>query len=245
MGCIICDPKCKYENCICGEKFCSFDYILKNFADFNTLNESKFTLIKPWSISTITAVCNFNSKIDVKKYIDIYGKDCLKKQFYNCLHYYIGVKYQPKTKISVKIFSNGKIQMAGVLNVTAISYAVRKIFKRLSKIQALEKDAFISGVKVCMINSDFKINKTIKQKFLCKLFDEKNLSYIKRYSFNPNKYPAINIKINNEDSISACTCLIFRSGSIIITGGNDVSEYLEVYKNIIKLFEENYEDILV
>ena len=245
MGCIICDPKCKYENCICGEKFCSFEYILKNFSDFNTSNDSKFTLIKSWRISTITTICNFNSKIDVKKYVDVYGKDCLKKQFYNCLHYYIGVKYQPKTKISVKIFSNGKIQMAGVLNVTAISYAIRKIFKRLSKIQALEKDAFISGVKICMINSDFKINKTIKQKTLCKLLDEKKLSYIKRYSFNPNKYPAINIKMVTDDCSSACTCLIFRSGSIIITGGNDVSEYLEVYKKIIKLFEENYENILV
>ena len=131
--------------------------------------------------------------------------------------------------------------MAGVLNVTAISYAIRKIFKRLSKIHALEKDAFISGVKVCMINSDFKINKTIRQKNLCKLFEEKNLSYIKRYSFNPNKYPAINIKIKG---IPECTCLIFRSGSIIITGGNDVNEYLEIYKKIIKLFEENYEDVL-
>jgi TATA-box binding protein (TBP) (component of TFIID and TFIIIB) len=245
MGCLICDPKCKYENCICGEKFCSFDYILKNFTDFNSLNESRFTLIKPWSISTITAICNFNSKIDVKRYTDVYGQDFLKKQFYNCLHFYMGVKYQSKTKISVKIFSNGKIQMAGVLNVTAIAYAIRKIFKRLSKIQALEKDAFISGVKICMINSDFKINKTIKQNTLCKRFDEKNLSYIKRYSFNPNKYPAINLKINNKDCISVCTCLIFRSGSVIITGGDDVSEYLEVYKKIIKLFEENYEDILV
>ena len=52
---------------------------------------------------------------------------------------------------------------------------------------------------------------------------------------------AINIKIKG---IPECTCLIFRSGSIIITGGNDVNEYLEIYKKIIKLFEENYEDVL-
>ena len=38
MGCIICDPKCKYKDCICGEKFYSFDCILKNFADINLLS---------------------------------------------------------------------------------------------------------------------------------------------------------------------------------------------------------------
>ena len=122
-----------------------------------------------------------------------------------------------------------------------MAYGFRKIFKRLSNLQAFEDkdEAEISDVKICMINSDFRIDKNIKQSSLCKFFDEKNLPYIKRYSFNPNKYPAINLKILNSDGISITTCLIFRSGSVMITGGNDIFEYCNIYKKFLKIINEN------
>ena len=255
-NCDICDPKSKFMKCICNRSFSLFTQTCNNFSNssnssnFSNSNEIeeplKFAVVKPWSISTITAVCNFNSNVDVKKYTDFYGCNLNKKRFYNCIHCYIGVKYQDKKKISVKIFSNGKMQMAGVLNVSAMAYGFRKIFKRLSVLQAFEdKDgAEITNVKICMINSDFKINKNIKQSSLCKFFDEKNLSYIKRYSFNPNKYPAINLKILNSDGIGITTCLIFRSGSVMITGGNDILEYNIIYNNFLKIINENYSILL-
>jgi TATA-box binding protein (TBP) (component of TFIID and TFIIIB) len=242
VNCSICDPKCKFTKCICNCNFSSFNEICNSFTNFN--ETLKFSMLKSWTISTITACCNFNSKIDVKKYTDFYGCILNKKQFYNCKHFYIGVKYQQKTKISVKIFSNGKMQMAGVLNVSAMTYGFRKIFKRLSILEAFEGDAYISNVRICMINSDFKIDKNIKQSSLCKLFDEKNLPYIKRYSFNPNKYPAINLKILNSNSVDITTCLIFRSGSIMITGGNDILEYSKIYQKILKIINENHSTLL-
>lgn len=240
-NCCICDPKSKFTNCICNKGFSLFNQICSNFKLTELDEPLKFSIIKPWSISTITACCNFNSQIDVKKYTDFYGCNLNKKRFYNCIHCYIGVKYQDKNKISVKIFSNGKMQMAGVLNVSSMAYGFRKIFKRLTTLQAFRNvdEANISNVKICMINSDFKIDKNIKQSSLCKLFDEKNLSYIKRYSFNPNKYPAINLKILNSDGISITTCLIFRSGSVMITGGNDIFEYYNIYNNFLKIINEN------
>jgi TATA-box binding protein (TBP) (component of TFIID and TFIIIB) len=243
-GCKICDPKNKFTNCICAQNFLTFNETCKKISD-NSFNSKSFLLIKFWAISTITVCCNFNSRIDIKKYTDVYGNNCLKKQFYNCLHIYIGVKYQSKIKISVKIFSNGKIQMAGVLNVSAITYAIRKMFKRLTTLNAFQDNAFISNIKICMINSDFKIDRNIKQSSLCKIFDEKNLSYIKRYSFNPNKYPAINVKILNSDNSSLSTCLIFRSGSIMITGGNNIFDYLTIYENMLRIIEENSALVLI
>jgi TATA-box binding protein (TBP) (component of TFIID and TFIIIB) len=238
-NCSICDPKCKFEECICNSSFSIFNETCSSFAEVP--KSSKFSVIKPWSISTITAVCTFNSLVDVKKYTDFYGYNLTKKKFYNCIHCYIGVKYQSRTKISVKIFANGKMQMAGVLNVIAMTYGFRKIFKRLSFLKAFEdKDAArISNVKICMINSDFRIDKNIKQSSLCKFFDEKSLSYIKRYSFNPNKYPAINLKIFNSNGIDTTTCLIFRSGSVMITGGNDILEYSKIYKNLLQIMSDN------
>jgi TATA-box binding protein (TBP) (component of TFIID and TFIIIB) len=131
--------------------------------------------------------------------------------------------------------------MAGVLNVKAMAYGFRKIFKRLLSLKAFEDEdeAYISNVKICMINSDFRIDKNIRQSSLCKFFDEKSLSYIKRYSFNPNKYPAINLKIYNSNGIDTTTCLIFRSGSIMITGGNDILEYYKIYNNLLKIINDN------
>jgi TATA-box binding protein (TBP) (component of TFIID and TFIIIB) len=134
--------------------------------------------------------------------------------------------------------------MAGVLNVKSLAYAVRKIFKRLTSLLAFESSSFISDLKICMINSDFKIDRNIKQCNLCKIFDENKLQFVKRYSFDPNKYPAINLKILNSDGISITTCLIFRSGSVMITGGNDILEYCNIYKKFLKIINEN-ESILL
>ena len=242
VNCVICDPKFKFAECICDTSFSIFNETCNSFT--KKTEPLNFSVVKPWSISTITACCNFNSKIDVKKYTDFYGYNLSKKQFYNCIHCYIGVKYQEKTRVSVKIFSNGKMQMAGVLNVSAMTYGFRKIFKRLSTLQAFESEAYISNIKICMINSDFRIDKNIKQSNLCKFFDEKKLSYIKRYSFNPNKYPAINLKILNPNGIGITTCLIFRSGSVMITGGNDIIEYSNIYNKFLKILNQNYSILL-
>jgi hypothetical protein len=71
--CNICDPKFKYKDCICSENFSDFNKIHDDFNDCKKYE--KFNIIKPWTLSTITACCNFNSKIDVKKYKDCYCKE--------------------------------------------------------------------------------------------------------------------------------------------------------------------------
>ena len=44
-------------------------------------------------------------------------------------------------------------------------YAIRKIFKRIDKLNCFEdENKKIKNLRICMINSDFKINKNIKQK---------------------------------------------------------------------------------
>ena len=68
--CKICDPKCKYTDCICNENFNSF-YDIYN--ELNNIDEiDNFSFIKHWSISTMTICCSFNSKINLQKY-----RDCL------------------------------------------------------------------------------------------------------------------------------------------------------------------------
>ena len=194
----------------------------------------------------MTICCSLNSTIDLEKYLSvyIYEIDPKKIKFYNCINTYIGTKYQSKNKVSIKIFKNGNIQIAGILNITSATYTIRKIFKRIKNIGAFssENDPFISNVRICMINSDFKIDKNIKQASLCKLFEDSDeYKFIKRYTFNPSKYPGINVKaqINSEEKF--ITCAIFRPGSIIITGGNDLDEYKILFEKFLFLLEKNKE----
>lgn len=231
-SCTVCDPRSQYSDCICHPSFKNFQKTYENLKgdDFKNV---VFNIIKKWDISTMTVCCSFNSVIKTEEYIKQYNNENGKKQFYNCANVYITVKYQNKQKISAKIFSNGNIQLAGVLNPMAATYAIRKLFKRINALEAFETQPKISNVRVCMINSDFKIDKYIKQSSFCKLLDEKRLDNVKNYSFNPNKYPGINIKIINEEKLMSC--IIFRPGSVIITGGNDINSYEKIYKSIIDI----------
>ena len=240
--CYICDPKCKYEDCICNENFCNFYNI---YNEIECMPNDTVSIIKPWSISTMTICCKFNSSIILDKYSSMYCEELNAKKFYNCINTYLSIKYQLKSQISLKIFSNGNIQLAGVLNVKSVTYAIRKIFKRLIQLDAfVEKTSYISDLRICMINSDFKIDKNVKQSLLCKILETEKFSYIKRYSFNPSKYPGINIKFENPYlPNNLISCIIFRPGSIIITGGNDISAYKYVYEKVLNLLI-NSEDVL-
>tara|TARA_B110000858_G_C17706753_1_gene428600 strand:+ start:72 stop:359 length:288 start_codon:yes stop_codon:yes gene_type:complete len=90
-----------------------------------------------------------------------------------------------------------------------------------------------------MINSDFKINKNIKQRNFCEFLNKKEVENVKMFTFNPSKYPGINIKFTNPYNENVITCAVFRPGSIIITGGNDIISYKFVLNKIINLLENN------
>jgi TATA-box binding protein (TBP) (component of TFIID and TFIIIB) len=235
--CSICDPRSQYTDCICNSNFKNFNEIYQKIRQNDT--HEGFKIIKKWDISTMTVCCCFNSIINTSLYTNKYNEENGKKQFYNCANIYVSVKYQNKPKVSAKIFSNGNIQLAGILNPMSATYAIRKIFKRLETLDAFSASPIISNVRVCMINSDFKIDKNIKQTDLCKILDTANLEHLKTYSFNPNKYPGVNIKMIEPDFNKVMSCIVFRPGSIIITGGNDITSYEKIYNCIINMLIKN------
>lgn len=238
MHCCICDPKSKYTDCICNPVFKDFEDIHSSIKSPECRN---FKVVKDWAISTMTICAKFNVSINIEDYKTYYETKESKSKFYNCLNIYLGVKYQNRCKISVKLFTNGNIQLAGATNVYSATYAIRKIFKRLLKSDCFNNGTpFISDVRICMINSDFKIDKNIKQADMCTLLDEiipLGSTNILRYTFNPSKYPGINIKfLHNEEQT---TCAVFRPGSIMITGGNNLKNYKQILEHLFDFFEKN------
>jgi len=263
--CYICDPKCKYFDCICAESWKSFDETLKKIK-----NVSSEILLESLRISTITLCFNMNTNIDIenisKKYISKNNG-----KFYNSLIFNWHTKYQYKTVVSVKIFPNGKVQIAGLSNIKSCAYIIRKVYRKCKNyFEKLENPenlniGKISDVRIAMINSDFKISNTINLTTLCDILSQysiqSNCNFLS-IVYQPIKYPAINCKFICNNYIEkyyehiykhshkkkfnqTVSILIFRSGSIIITGGNEIDDYLDIYKYLLNLIYSNLKHLFI
>lgn len=177
--------------------------------------------------------------------------------FYNSLIMKVIGKYQPFGFISIKFFPNGKIQIAGCKTIKSCAYAIRKAFSRVSKNDCFVGKPKISNTKIAMINSDFKIRTYLDQDQMCNVLNEFSIHKDKNFTqinYQNSKYPAINAKsisssriqeykdfiFNRKNNLTkgkfqnVISVLIFRPGSIILTGGSNIKQYLEIYELLIK-----------
>ena len=306
--CKTCDPKCKYLDCICDESWKNFDEILLSIN-----NISSDILLEKLRISTITLCFNLNHNINIKELSKKYvSKNCGK--FYNSLIFNWHTKYQFKTVVSVKIFPNGKVQIAGLGNIKSCCYIIRKTHRKCSPFfiknnenQATkeeikevikeepnkepdkepnkepDKEPYkepdkepdkepniknclgICDIKIGMINTDFKIKNILNLTSYCDLLSKCSVQSNGNFLsvvYQPIKYPAINTKYicdynlqNYYDHVYKYSCkkkfnqtlsiLIFRSGSIIITGGNNIEDYKNAYSYILELMNKNRKDLFI
>lgn len=258
-NCKICDPKNKYHNCICCSSWKSF---LKEKEKISNIKDD--LIQSELKISTITLCFQVNSLINFTELQRVYPTTKV-ATFYNSIIYNWHTKYQTKTIVSVKIFPNGKFQIAGLASIMACAYIMRKIIKKVNDF--FNEKPKITNVKIAMINSDFKLQNSINIVEFCKILSNLTINNyneqdVKQGAFlniiyQPIKYPAINSKFicssqinsyydhyNNYGSKkkfkSVISILIFRSGSIIITGGNNLTDYSEIYLYLLKIIKKNF-----
>jgi TATA-box binding protein (TBP) (component of TFIID and TFIIIB) len=116
-----------------------------------------------------------------------------------------------------------------------------------------------------MINSDFKITNTVNLANFCDLLSNNSIQSNGNFLsivYQPIKYPAINSKFICDHNLEeyndhfykhnfkkkfnkTLSVLIFRSGSIIITGGNDINDYLICYKYMINIINKNDKNLFI
>ena len=270
--CSVCDPKKKYFNCICGKNWDTFEKHLRELESveheliLKKISISTMTVCCNFNshvdLDTIADLYVESVKYspNAKKTKKTTKKDC----FYNSLLMTMTTKYQTPNKISIKFFPNGKIQLAGCKSIMSCCYSIRKAFRRILKNDCFLDDAYISDTKIAMINSDFKINKCINQDALTDILASKSID--KNYNFlqvvyQSSKYPAINSKFIPSNKImdyakfklehglktkfpDVISILIFRPGSIIITGGNKIEDYVSAYNKILEIVNSNKHDII-
>lgn len=187
--------------------------------------------------------------------------------FYNSLIMKIIGKYQDFGFVSIKFFPNGKIQIAGCKTIKSCAYAIRKAFSRVYKNGCFIGKPTINNTKIAMINSDFKINFNLDQDDMCMVLNEFSIHKDKNFTqinYQNCKYPAINAKAISLTRIeeykkfiierkektakrkfkNVISVLIFRPGSIILTGGCCLYQYLEIYRLLVKdIIELNIDKI--
>lgn len=257
--CKICDPKCKYLDCICADSWKNFDEVLGEIQDV-----SSDILLQPLRVSTITLCFNLNTNIDTEKLGEKYESKNNGK-FYNSLIFNWHTKYQFKTVVSIKLFPNGKVQIAGLANIKACAYIIRKVHNKCKEFYEDAEAAKISNVKIAMINSDFKIKDTLDLINCCEILSNNTIQTNGNFLnivYQPIKYPAINTKLicdkyledyNNhfykhsykKKYTNTISVMIFRSGSIIITGANDINDYLFTYKYLLNLIKNNNKTLFI
>jgi len=157
--------------------------------------------------------------------------------------------------INIKIFNNGKIQITGLKYENQGIRIIQNLIQKMKDFNIIDKDNIkMLDYRIVLINCDFELDHEIDR---YKLHNEilKNNFYS---SYEPCSYPGVNIKYyintNNNDGICNCniicngkgngkgdgdckrvTIAVFKSGSIIITGGQNVNQILTSY-NFIQNF---------
>ena len=195
-----------------------------------------------------------------KKMLRKKRKKTKKKIFYNqaTLH----VVHDNKI-MNVKLFNNGKIQITGLKKEDQGIILIQNLIQYFQNISIFDKEVSIVDHKLVLINSDFDIGFEINREILHQEIIDSGIYS----SYEPCNYPGVNIKYfinqNQFDGICCCeslcngkgradgdgkckkvTIAVFKSGKIIITGGQNIDQ-LETSYRFIKNFIEERKHIFV
>ena len=247
------------------------EYVPSNLIDLSLLPDN----IK---VSTISATCylgvNLNLpeiykyiKLDEKKIITIKYKTYVKslevqkkrKKKKNCFQNQMTVEIRPDlkeypfSKVSVKIFKNGSIQMSGIKSIKAVNTVLGKLVTELSKeIAIIENDVIkeiymiennekisVSKFKIDMINCGFVCGYEVNRENLYK----KLLAHEIDCKYEPSIHAGVNIKYHPNDNQKKVSIFIFESGNIIITGAKNIENIMEAYEYVTQFIQLNKKEI--
>ena len=206
-------------------------------------------------VSTITAVSQISSDIDLKKIYDEipiseyipfieYGseneprgfskkatrkprKKKVKKIFYNQATIHV---YRDGKIMNVKLFNNGKIQITGLKKVQQGYDLINDLIAYFKNYTILKEDVKIINYSIPLINSDFDLGFEINRENLHKEIVEQGLYS----SYEPCIYPGVNIKyfMNNNIENGICNCISLCNGKGRCNGDGDCKKVtIAVFKS--------------
>ena len=148
------------------------------------------------------------------------------KSFYN----QITINYSDHSTKSIKVFSNGRLQITGLASVSDAKKAVQNLINilYLSNNSIESTNVVVKSAKIAMINSNFSFNIGIDIIKLKSQLEQKykNMQII----YNPDVYPGLKIKHTTNSGVSSI--FVFSTGNVVITGVKSINEIEESFKCI-------------
>jgi len=170
--------------------------------------------------------------------------------FYNSFDIKLGIVDYTKnpvvfSNVSIFIFPNGKVKVAGVKTINTINIMIDELIDLIKYVNGSQTSSLkAENIKIQMICSDFKI-KPIREDPNGWCIKQENLKNIlvNKYSLSAtfsalSRYPGINLKIKSIIEDKNISLLIFRSGSIIITGAKSFVDISNCYSFIIEVISK-------
>jgi TATA-box binding protein (TBP) (component of TFIID and TFIIIB) len=194
----------------------------------------------------------FSEKSLIKK-----RKKKQKKIFYNQAT--IHVIHDGKI-MNVKLFNNGRIQITGLKNENQAVKLIKRLIQYFKDFDVMGDYTELIENKIVLINSDFDLGFEINREKLHYEIIENDIYS----SYEPCIYPGVNIKyfINTNNTCGICGCenmcngkgngcgdgdckkvtiAVFKSGKVIITGGQNQEQIIESYRFITNFIQNKKE----
>ena len=196
----------------------------------------------------------FSEKSLIKK-----RKKKKKKIFYNQAT--IHVIHDGKI-MNVKLFNNGRIQITGLKNENQAGKLVLKLLQYFKDFEVISDYTELIENKIVLINSDFDLGFEINREELHYEIIENDIYS----SYEPCIYPGVNIKYfinaSQTNTCGICECenmctgkgngcgdgdckkvtiAVFKSGKVIITGGQNKDQIIESYRFITNFIQNKKE----
>jgi TATA-box binding protein (TBP) (component of TFIID and TFIIIB) len=200
-------------------------------------------------ITTITIISKFATTIDICKLrsrLEKVGDVTLKRagahhskgftwRLNNTTAFYnqITLKCEDVSTKSVKLFSNGSVQIAGARDLFDCKRIISQlswICKKFVNIEEPPKD-----FRVVMINSNFSLNSSLNLMSVAEHFSQASVF---KTTFQPDRYSAVKVKFKPAEDMKEITCSIFSTGKIIITGAETLKEIAFGYNVIVSHINE-------
>jgi TATA-box binding protein (TBP) (component of TFIID and TFIIIB) len=207
------------------------------------------------NVSTITLICVLNyNRLDLKSFTETFNEEGVsikvpksstdeleyskrgkvKKTFFN----QITLNYIDVSKKSIKLFSNGKLQITGVSCYFECHQIIEKVTRWINKSAQIAVYQ-VSDAYIGMLNINFSVKHLIDLPALNRVLNSfDNVMGV----YNPETYPAINMKLQNtreylpNNTKNTTSLFIFGTGNIVVTGNKSIDGAIHAYEFINKLF---------
>ena len=201
-------------------------------------------------ITTITMCSKFLQEIDLKKFRENFAKigsitvrrrgsrfrgfewKMKDTAFYN----QVTIGYEDVySRKSIKLFPNGSIQVAGCSDLFDCKRILGQLAFILKVVLDFKELPPTQEASIKMINTNFSLNSSVNlHRVIAKFSNRPGF----KVTFDPDRYSAVKVKFAPGEGMKQVTASIFRTGKIIVTGAQTLTEIAEAYGIINQVIKD-------